>query len=88
MNYKELSNEYLKQYKFLAIYVKNLNIEFKKVQSSLNFKEKTIFKRRIYLIYTMALELKHNSKYLDKCTKREKNICQKKNLYWTNLQSL
>ena len=79
MTYKELSNEYLKQYKFLASYVKHLNLELKETKTSLDFKEKNKFKRRIYLIYTMALELKHNGEYLEKCTRRERNKCQEKN---------
>lgn len=78
MTYRELSKEYLDQYKFLAIYVKNLKVEFKREETNLNFKEKTNFKRRIYLIYTMAMELKHNGEYLEKCIKREKSICQDK----------
>lgn len=81
MTYKELSNEYLKQYKFLASYVKKLNLELKEAKISLDFKEKNKLKRRIYLIYTMALELKHNGEYLEKCTKREMNKCQEKNLH-------
>lgn len=76
MTYRELFTEYLRQYKFLAGYVKNLNKEFNKICENLDFKEKIKFKRRIYLIYTMALELKHNAEYLQKCTRREETNCQ------------
>ena len=71
MSYKALSNEYIRQYKFLSVYVKKLNIDFNKTYIKLNTKEITNFKKRIHLIYTMCLELKHVGEYLKKCEKRE-----------------
>ena len=78
MSYIELANEYLRQYKFLSTYVKQLKDEFNLVYTKLNFKEKTQFQRRIYLIYSMCLELKHDGEYLKKCERRSNN-CQNKN---------
>ena len=72
MNYIELSNEYKKQYEFLSKYVKKLNKDFEIVNLGLDFKRRSDYKRRIYLIYTMCLELKHSGEYLKKCEKRNK----------------
>lgn len=80
MYYSELANEYLRQYKFLANYVKHLKEEFSLLYIKLNFKEKIQFQRRIRLIYTMCLELKHNGEYLKKCERRLNN-CQNKNYF-------
>lgn len=74
MNYIELSNEYTRQYKFLSKYVKKLNKDFEIVNLDLDFKRRSDYKRRIYLIYTMCLELKHSGEYLKKCEKRNKII--------------
>ena len=70
MNYIELSKEYMRQYEFLSIYVKKLNKEFEIVNLNLDFKRRSDYKRRIYLIYTMCLELKHTGEYLKKCERR------------------
>lgn len=78
MNYIEFANEYTSKYKFLSNYVKNLNKQLELIDENLDFKERTDYKRRIYLIYTMCLELKHIGGYLKKCERRTK-ICQEKN---------
>ena len=72
MNYIELSKEYIRQYEFLSKYVKKLNMDFEIVSLNLDFKRRSDYKRRIYLIYTMCLELKHTGEYLKKCEKRDK----------------
>ena len=77
MNYSDFSAQYAKQYTFLANYVKNLKIEYDNTFTKLKSKERLLYQKRIYLIYSMCLEMKHTGEYLKKCKRREK-ICQNK----------
>lgn len=67
MNYKQLYAQYFLQYKSISQYVKNLRYQLKKVNPS---HEREV-KRRISILYTICLELKHTSEYLKNCERRD-----------------
>lgn len=70
MNYKKLSQQYFDQYVILSLYIKNL-----KKQAKVNgLSCESLPNRRINLLYTICLELKHTSEYLKNCERREKNV--------------
>lgn len=71
MNYKELSRQYFDQYVILSLYIKKLK---EKKKNDLNCD--SLLNRRINLLYTICLELKHTSEYLKNCERREKNVKQ------------
>lgn len=68
MNYKEMSEEYIAQYKKLSFYIKNLKLQLNKDSSNIDYD----LHKRITTLYTMCLELKHVGEYLEKvCSKRD-----------------
>ena len=71
MNYKELSRQYFDQYVILSLYIKKLR---QKKKNDLNCDG--LLNRRINLLYTIFLELKHTGEYLKNCERREKNVKQ------------
>lgn len=67
MNYQKLSNQYFHQYKIISLYVKGLKKELK----SLNGKSCNELSRRISILYTICLDLKHTGEHLKKCERRD-----------------
>lgn len=70
MNYQKLSNQYFNQYKIISLYVKGLRKELK----SLNGKNYNELSRRISILYTICLDLKHTSEHLKKCERRDGHV--------------
>lgn len=67
MNYKQLYAQYFLQYKNVSKYVKNLKLQLKNIDE-LNERE---VKRRISILYSICLDLKHTSEYLKLCERRD-----------------
>lgn len=67
MNYKDLSNEYLDQYKLLSSYIKSLKLQLGKLEPKA---DKDLY-RRVSLLYSICLDLKHVGEHLKKCERRE-----------------
>lgn len=67
MNYKDLSEEYLAQYKLLSSYIRSLRLQLQTTEPQFD-KELC---RRISLLYSICLDLKHVGEYLKKCERRE-----------------
>lgn len=67
MNYKQLYAQYFLQYKNVSKYVKNLRRQLKNVDP---LYEREV-KRRIFILYSICLDLKHTSTYLKFCERRD-----------------
>lgn len=67
MSYKQLYAQYFLQYKNISKYVKELKLSLKQLDPI----EEREVKRRIYILYSICLELKHTSEYLKKCERRD-----------------
>ena len=68
MTYKILSEQYFVQYKSLFIYIKKLKKQLTPPNLLMSLEDS----RRIKILYSICLELKHTSEYLKKCERREK----------------
>lgn len=67
MNYKQLYAQYFLQYKNISKYIKNLRCQLKQIDSS---KEREV-KRRVAILYSICLDLKHTSEYIKLCERRD-----------------
>ena len=67
MNYKDLSEEYLDQYKLLSLYIKSLKLQLRKMEPEI---DKELY-RRVSLLYSICLDLKHVGEHLKRCERRE-----------------
>lgn len=67
MSYKQLYAQYFLQYKNISKYIKNLKIQLKTVDK---LKEREV-KRRVSILYSICLDLKHTSEYLKLCERRD-----------------
>lgn len=67
MSYKQLYAQYFLQYKNISKYIKNLKIQLKTVD---HLKEREV-KRRVSILYSICLDLKHTSEYLKLCERRD-----------------
>ncbi|MDQ5984186.1 MAG: hypothetical protein RUMPE_01225 [Eubacteriales bacterium SKADARSKE-1] len=68
MKYKDLSEEYLAQYKNLSLYIRSLKMQLQKTELQ---HDRELY-RRVTLLYSICLDLKHVGEYLKKCERREK----------------
>ena len=67
MSYKQLYAQYFLQYKNVSKYVKNLRHQLKYVEP---LKEREV-KRRLTILYSICLDLKHTSEYIKLCERRD-----------------
>ncbi len=67
MKYNQLYAQYFLQYKIISRYVKILKHELKTTNTT-NERE---VKRRISILYSICLELKHTSEYIKHCERRD-----------------
>lgn len=67
MNYKQLYAQYFLQYKNVSKYVKSLRRQLKSVDP---LHEREV-KRRVSVLYSICLDLKHTSEYLKLCERRD-----------------
>lgn len=67
MSYKQLYAQYFLQYKDVSKYVKNLKQQLKCAEST---KEREA-KRRLSILYSICLDLKHTSEYIKLCERRD-----------------
>ncbi len=69
MSYQKLAIQYFNQYKIISLYVKGLRKEL----NTLSKKNCNELSRRISILYSICLDLKHTSEYLKKCERRDGN---------------
>ncbi len=67
MSYKQLYAQYFMQYKNISKYVKALRQQLKFVEPD----EEREVKRRVSILYSICLDLKHTSEYLKLCERRD-----------------
>lgn len=67
MNYKQLYAQYFLQYKNVSKYVKRLRFQLKYVDALKEREEK----RRLSILYSICLDLKHTSEYIKLCERRD-----------------
>lgn len=67
MNYKQLYAQYFLQYKNISRYVKELKQQLK----SINLQDEREVKRRVSILYSICLDLKHTSEYIKHCERRD-----------------
>ena len=67
MSYKQLYAQYFLQYKNVSKYVKNLRQQLKHAET---LKEREL-KRRLSILYSICLDLKHTSEYIKICERRD-----------------
>lgn len=67
MSYKQLYAQYFLQYKIFSKYVKNIRKQLKHTDKS----EEREVKRRLSILYSICLDLKHTSEYLKLCERRD-----------------
>lgn len=67
MSYKQLYAQYFLQYKSVSAYVKNLKCQLKFAAPN---EEKEV-QRRVSILYSICLDLKHTSEYLKLCERRD-----------------
>ena len=67
MNYKQLYAQYFTQYKNISKYVKNLRSQLKFAAPD----EEREVQRRVSILYSICLDLKHTSEYLKLCERRD-----------------
>ena len=67
MNYKQLYAQYFMQYKNISKYVRELRTQLKSLEP---YAEREV-KRRISILYSICLDLKHTSEYLKRCERRD-----------------
>lgn len=67
MSYKQLYAQYFTQYKNISKYVKNLKNQLKFAAPD----EEREVQRRVSILYSICLDLKHTSEYLKLCERRD-----------------
>lgn len=67
MNYKQLYAQYFLEYKHISKYVKNLRRQLKYADPP----DEREVKRRVSILYSICLDLKHTSEYLKFCERRD-----------------
>lgn len=67
MTYKQLYAQYFLQYKNILKYVKNLKCQLKTIDP---ITEREV-KRRVSILYSICLDLKHTSEYIKHCERRD-----------------
>lgn len=67
MSYKQLYAQYFLQYKNISKYIKKLRSQLKYADS---MKEREV-KRRVSILYSICLDLKHTSEHLKLCERRD-----------------
>lgn len=67
MSYKQLYAQYFTQYKNISKYVKNLKSQLKFAAPD----EEREVQRRVSILYSICLDLKHTSEYLKLCERRD-----------------
>lgn len=67
MTYKQLYAQYFLQYKNISKYVKLL----KKQLKTIDLKNEREVKRRVSILYSICLDLKHTSEYIKLCERRD-----------------
>lgn len=67
MSYKQLYAQYFLQYKNISKYVKSLKYQLKTIDP----KNEREVKRRVSILYSICLDLKHTSEYIKLCERRD-----------------